>query len=106
MSERLRSVRQLRDDALLAHVRACVAGERRATADLIASLAELDVRRLFLAQGFASLFDYCTRSLHFSERAAGSRIAVARIARRFPVVLELIADSRLSLTAGSLLASL
>lgn len=92
------------DDALVERVRQCVAGERRATAELIATLSEFDVRQLYLGQGYGSLFDYCIRSLHLSERAAGSRIAAARLARRFPIVLELIADSRVSLTAVSLLA--
>lgn len=100
----LESSRQLTDDALIARVKHCVAGERRATAALIEALAELDVRRLYLGQGFASLFDYCTRHLHLSERATCSRIAAARLARRFPIVLDLIAGNRVSLTAVSLLA--
>lgn len=100
----LESSRQLTDDALIARVKHCVAFERRATAALIEALAELDLRRLYLGQGFASLFDYCTRHLHLSERAACSRIAAARLARRFPIVLDLIAGNRVSLTAVSLLA--
>jgi hypothetical protein len=39
-----------------------------------ASLAEMDVRRLCLAQGYSSLFVYCTRALHLSEHAACGRI--------------------------------
>lgn len=92
------------DEALVEHVERCVAGERRATAALLAALAELDVRRLYLGQGFSSLFAYCTRHLHLSERAAYSRIEAARLARRFPIVLRFIADSRVSLTAVALLA--
>ncbi|HUF22556.1 MAG TPA: hypothetical protein VMN81_00390 [Vicinamibacterales bacterium] len=97
-------VRQLNDDAVLKRAQDCVAVERKATAALLATLSELDVRRLFLGEGFSSFFDYCTHSLHLSERAACSRIAAARLARRFPIVLDLIADSRVSLTVVSLLA--
>src|SRR5687767_3911650 len=104
MGETLSSMRQLSDDALIARVKACVVGERQATAALIAALSELDVRRLYLGAGFRSLFDYCVRHLHLSERAAYSRIEVARLARRFPIVLELIADCRVSLTAVAILA--
>src|SRR5688500_8656102 len=104
MGGALESLRALSDDALVERVRQCVAGERVATAELIATLSEFDVRQLYLGQGYGSLFNYCIRSLHLSERAAGSRIAAARLARRFPIVLELIADSRVSLTAVSLLA--
>lgn len=105
MSVALTSLRDLTDDAIVTRVEQCLAAERRASAAFIASLSELDVRRLFLARGYSSLFDYCTRHLHMSERAACSRIAAARLARRFPVVLDLIAGSRVSLTVVSLLAN-
>lgn len=82
----------------------CVGDERRATARLLAALGEFDARRLYLGQGFSSLFAYCVGHLHLSERAAYSRIEAARLARRFPIILELVADSRVSLTAIALLA--
>lgn len=104
MGAALESLRALADEALVERVRHCVSNERVATAELIATLGEFDVRRLYLGEGYGSLFNYCIHSLHLSERAAGSRIAAARLARRFPIVLELIADSRVSLTAVSLLA--
>lgn len=104
MGESLESLKCLTDDDLIVRVDECVAREREATALLLAALSELDVRRLYLGRGYGSLFDYCTRHLHFSERAAYGRIAAARLARRFPIILDLIADSRLSLTAVSLLA--
>lgn len=97
-------MRHLPDGELVRRLEQCAGDERKATAALLATLAEFDVRRLYLPAGFSSMFDYCTRHLHLSERAASSRIAVARLARRFPVVLELIADNRVSLTVGSLLA--
>ncbi len=81
-----------------------VGDERRATAQLLAVLGEFDVRRLYLGQGFSSLFAYCVGCLHLSERAAYSRIEAARLARRFPIIIELVADSRVSLTAVALLA--
>ena len=78
--------------------------ERQATAHLIAALAELDARRLYLGQGCSSLFTYCTQFLRLSEHAAYGRIEAARIARRFPVVLELLASGSVTLTAVGLLA--
>jgi hypothetical protein len=62
------------------------ARERHATAALVASLAELDERRLYLGEGYGSLFSYCTRVLHLSEHAAYGRIEVARAVRRFPPI--------------------
>jgi hypothetical protein len=92
------------DQDLLATVSRLVDDERRATARLIAALAELDARRLYLGQGCSSLFTYCTQVLHLSEHAAYLRIEAARAARRFPVVLERLADGEITLTAIGLLA--
>ena len=53
----------LSDGDLLAATE-CVAGdERRTTAELLALLAELDTRRLYLGEGYPSLFTYCTQRL-------------------------------------------
>src|SRR5580765_6120420 len=91
------------DAELIAATVRLAGNERRATAELLALLAELDVRRLYLGQGCASLFTYCTQVLHLSEHAAYHRIEVARAARRFPIVLTLIADGSLTLTSVALL---
>ena len=95
----------LSDDELIAEVGRLAEHERQATANLIASLAELDARRLYLGQGCSSLFTYCTQVLHLSEHAAYGRIEAARAARRFPVVLELLASGSVTLTAVGLLAT-
>jgi hypothetical protein len=95
---------RLSDDDLVAHVQRAAAHERRATAELIALLMELDSRRLYRAQGCSSLFTYCTQVLHLSEHAAYGRIEAARAAQRFPVILERLADGSLNLTAIGLLS--
>jgi hypothetical protein len=58
----------------------------------------MDARRLYLGEGCASLFVYCTRVLHMSEHAAYGRIEAARVARRFPIVLERLERGDLTLT--------
>ena len=94
----------LSDPELLAEVR-CLAGhERHATARLIAALGELDARRLYLGEGCSSLFTYCTQVLHLSEHAAYGRIEAARAARKWPAILDLLADGSVHLTAIGLLA--
>jgi hypothetical protein len=98
------SVAHLTDRDLLNMVNALARDERRATADLIAALAELDARRLFLGEGCSSLFTYCTQVLHLSEHAAYGRIEAARAARRFPIILGLLAEGSVTLTAVGLLA--
>lgn len=54
---------------------------------------------MFLAQGCASLFTYCTQVLHLSEDAAYTRMVVARAVLTFPTILTRLAAGDLSLTA-------
>jgi hypothetical protein len=95
---------RLTDEELLAEVRRLAACERLATADLIARLAELDARTLYVAEGCTSLFAYCTKRLHLLEDAAWNRVEAARAVQRFPVILERMRDGALTLTAVRLLA--
>lgn len=94
----------LTDLELIAEVKNAAAGARRATAALVALLAELDERKLFLAEGCSSLFVYCTHVLRLSEHAAYGRIAAARASRRFPAILDLLASGAITLTTVVLLA--
>jgi hypothetical protein len=99
------SLTELSDHDLLSTVRTLAAEERQATARLIAALAELDTRRLYLGEGCSSLFAYCTHVLQLSEHAAYGRIEAARAARRFPVILSLLADGSITLTTISLMSA-
>ncbi len=99
-------VARLSDYALLAQVKHLAQREREVTVALIVHLAEIDERRLYLAEGYPSLFKYCTNVLHLSEHATYNRIEAARAARRFPVLLEHLAAGWLNLFAVRLLAPL
>jgi hypothetical protein len=98
------SLTSLSDDQLLARVRSLAERERASTAALIAALVELDGRRLYLGEGYSSLFAYCTQALRLSEDAAYNRIRAARVAIKWPAVIDLIADGSVSLTAVRLLS--
>jgi len=93
----------LSDRALIDEVKSAAARERGATVRLIALLAELDARRLYLGEGCSSLFTYCVQVLRLSEHAAYGRIEAARVARKFPVVIDLMAEGAVTLTAITLL---
>jgi hypothetical protein len=95
----------LSDRELIAETHRLVECDRHATAHVIAALAEMDARELHLAEGCSSLFAYCTQVLRFSEHAAYGRIEAARAARRFPVILDRLADGSLTLTTVGLLAA-
>jgi hypothetical protein len=78
--------------------------ERAATVALIVHLAEFDARRLYEGAGFSSLFKYCMAVLRLSEDAVYNRIEVARLARRYPVVIDMLVEGSLSPTTARLLA--
>ncbi len=92
------------DDTLLADLAALVATDRRTTAALLAHLAEVEKRELYLPAACSSMFIYATRVLHLSEDAAFKRIRAARIARRFPQILDALADGRVHLSGVLMLA--
>ena len=95
----------LSDHDLLARLVRLASAEREASAELVAHLAALELRpSVYAALGHGSLFDYCTAALRLSEDAACSRIAVARVCRRFPAILDALASGDVSLTSVRLLA--
>jgi hypothetical protein len=100
----LSTAASLSDRELLEQVSILAQRERAATAALVAHLAVLDERRLYLGEGCSSLFTYCTRVLHLSENAAYRRVEAARVVRSYPIVLDLLSEGSISLTTIRLLA--
>src|SRR5258706_15051324 len=70
----------------------------RIEARLVAHLAELDARKLHLHAGYSSLYAYCRKRLGLSDFEAFSRIAAARVARRYPIVFQMLERRELNLT--------
>lgn len=96
----LASATSLSNRDLLARLPQLAAHERSASAELVAHLVALDMRPdVYAAEGYGSLFGYCTRALQLSEDAACTRIAAVSACRRFPRILELLVSGELSLTA-------
>jgi hypothetical protein len=91
------------DRELLDALARATGDDRRVTTELLALLGEVDARRLYLGEGCSSLFTYCTEVLRFSEHAAYHRIEVARAARAFPMILDLVAEGGVTLTTVALL---
>ena len=88
----------LTDEALIAETHRVAEMERRAMADLLSLLIEVERRRLCEKLGYPSLFAYCTQVLGLSEHAAYSRITAARAVRRVPAMLPMLADGALTLS--------
>jgi 5-methylcytosine-specific restriction endonuclease McrA len=98
------SLSHLSDAVLLRDLVALVAQERITIADVLAHIAEVDARKLFVPAGYSSMYEYCVHELHLSEDAAYKRIQAARAARRFPILFTALAEGRLHMTAVCLLA--
>ena len=98
------SLTHLADHVLLRDLATLVAQDRTTTAAMLAHLAEVDARKLFLPKGYSSMFDFCVNDLRFSEESAYKRIQAARVAQRFPEIFPAVARGEVHLSAIVLLA--
>ena len=80
------SLSHLSDQTLLSDLAALVARDRATTAALLAHIAEVDARRLYLPAAYPSLYAYCVGELGLCEQVAFKRIRAARTARQFPAI--------------------
>jgi hypothetical protein len=100
----LASVARLTDDELAARVKSLAAREHATAACVIAHLAEMDTRDIHLRAGYPRLYDYCLKVLHLSEWEAWNRIEAGRVARRFPILFDMLEEGSIHLTGIKLLA--
>ena len=98
------SLSHLSDQTLLRDLVTLDDQHRTTTAALLAHLAEVDARRLYLPAAFPSMFLYCVHQLRWCEQAASKRIRAARTARQFPAIFPALAEGRLHISAVVLLA--
>jgi len=94
-----RDLKSIPDDELLRRLGELLRQSRRVEADLVAHIGEVDLRRLYAREAAPSMFAYCIEVLHLSEAEAYLRIAAARASREHPMLLEMLRDGRLHLTA-------
>src|SRR6266536_4913795 len=97
------SLSHLSARVLLRDLAALVAQDRTTTAALLAHIAEVDARQLYLPAAYPSMYAYCVGELRLCEQAAFKRIRAARTARQFPAVFPALAEGRLHLSAVVLL---
>ena len=91
------------DQELIARLKRLVRADQAVNARLLVHLGEVDARGLYREHAYASMFSYCVESLGMSEDQAYLRIQTARLGRRFPLVVQLLAQGALHLTAIKLL---
>ena len=98
------SLTLLQDHELLHSLHVVLSRDHETTAELLAHLAEVITRRLWAAEGYPSMLEFCVRGLHMSEGVALKRIQAAKTANQFPDVFGMVAAGRLHLSAVCMLA--
>ena len=98
------ALKQLSGPVIVREFTLLLAQDRDTGAQLLEYLGERCARRLHLPAGYSTMFEYCTCEFHMSEDVAYRRLRAAQAARKFPVVLDALADGRLHVAAVSLLS--
>lgn len=103
MENRLTS---LSDSALREHVLSLRQTERESSIQLLFALIEIEKRKLFLEDGYSSMFSYCTKKLCYSESSAQRRIVTARTLRDYPALLPYLRSGTVNLSTASLISTI
>jgi hypothetical protein len=99
-----KSLKRISDDELLRRLSELLQRSRRVESELVAHIGEVDARRLYAREAASSMFAYCTQVLCLSEHEAYLRISVARASREHPMLLQMLAEGHLPLSAIARLA--
>src|SRR6187431_1098119 len=91
-------LRTLSDSELVESLRDLEKRHRQTMAAIITHLIEIEERRLHLRLGYSSLFDYCQRALGLSEDESYRRMTAARLAAKWPAILDGLAEGSLHLS--------
>lgn len=88
---------QLSDENLHVQVKRLVGRANTLAAELLAHLAEVEARGIHRERACSS-YTYCVYELCMSEDEAQRRCRAARLARQFPVLLQMLAEASIHLT--------
>lgn len=80
----------LSNEHLLEGLPFIIGGCRYSLAQLVGYLAEVHARRLFERGDYRSLNQFCVHSLKMSESEASRRCIAARLAARFPIIIDML----------------
>ena len=94
----------LSDSEIVERLPTLVRAERHAMVDVIEHLVEVERRGLYRTSRITSLLGYCMQELGYDEDSALKRHRVAKLALRFPQVLEELRAGTMHLTGLFLLA--
>ncbi len=98
-------LRLLSNEDLHSDLQSTCGDHRKGLVEILRYLGEVDRRTLYARMGYRSLFAYCLKALKMSENEAGPRVAVARLAKEYPWVLDALAEGDVHLTGLSRLSA-
>jgi hypothetical protein len=91
-------LKTISNDQLIFATQNLVASERATLTEILHHLIEIEDRRLYLQEGYGSMFQYAIESLHYSEAQAFRRIAAMRLLREIPEIEKPLQEGTLKLT--------
>ncbi len=95
------SLKNTDNQTLLANLIRLAQTDRQCQVEILRHMAEIDERKIVVELGFSGMWDFCRRGLKFSESTSTRRISVARAARAYPALLEMLGDGRLTLCTAA-----
>ena len=81
---------KIQDEILLTECKLAVQREKQSTSQVLEYLSEIDKRRLWIKEGFSSLYDFCVRYLNYSEGETHRRIQACRLSSKVAEVKPLL----------------
>ncbi|MGZ6408549.1 MAG: HNH endonuclease [Bdellovibrionota bacterium] len=85
----------------MAKIQQAVAVERASITEVLQYLAEVESRKLHLARGYSSLWEFATKFLGYSEGEAYARIQAMRLIREVSNVEKNLREGTISLTVAA-----
>jgi len=94
-------LKQLSDKALLVETRNASRAEKEATLKLLTYLDEVNTRRLYAIEGYASLYEFTHKGLGYSESQATERVNAVRLMKKSTSVKAHLDSGSLTLSTAS-----
>ncbi len=98
-------LKKLNKQELLFTIEKLIKEERRITSEILECLREIESRLLYAELGYASLYEFCVKHLHYSEGSAHRRISAMRVLKNLPPETRKSAEEKIkngSLTVSNL----
>ena len=94
-------LQRLKSQDLLGNLDSLNEKERKLKVKVLLYLREIDRRRLYLEEGYSSMFDFCVKYLKYSESTAVRRIKAERALGRSKKIINMLLSGEMTVTGLS-----